>query len=103
MQREPRQTQNYPKSLKTLVFYRAKCSKRCRGAGAKLSTASPSVKGHSHHASTQLRLARPLARTTRTRNESEIDFPVWGVLTELAPLNLRYTNCCWLLAAAAET
>ena len=30
------------------------------------------------HAPTQLRLARSLARTARTRNESEIDFPVWG-------------------------
>jgi hypothetical protein len=27
---------------------------------------------------TQLRLARSLARTTRTQNETETDFPIWS-------------------------
>ena len=35
-----------------------------------------SVENHIPHALTQLRLARSHARTTRTRNETETDFPV---------------------------
>ena len=42
------------------------------------------------HTLTQLRLARSLARTTRTRNETETDFPIGGQLRRLFPLNLRY-------------
>ena len=34
----------------------------------------------------------PLARTTRTRNETETDFPIGGQLRRLFPLNLGYTN-----------
>ena len=41
------------------------------------------------HTPTQLRLARSLARTTRTRNETETDFPIGGQLRRLFPLNLR--------------
>ena len=46
---------------------------------------------------TQLRLARSLARTTRTRNETETDFPIGGLLRRLIPLNLRSMKqnvCC---------
>ena len=40
---------------------------------------TPSVDKHSLHTPTQLRLARSLARTIRTRNETETDFPIdWG-------------------------
>ena len=44
------------------------------------------------HTPTQLRLARSLARTTRTRNETETDFPIGGQLRRLFPLNLRYSR-----------
>ena len=44
------------------------------------------------HTPTQLRLARSLARTTRTRNETETNFPIGGLLRRLIPLNLRYTD-----------
>ena len=40
---------------------------------------------HAHTAS-----PRPLARTTRTRNETETDFPIGGLLRRLIPLNLRF-------------
>ncbi len=36
----------------------------------------PALRKHVPYAPTQLRLARSLARTTRTRNETETDFPV---------------------------
>ena len=51
------------------------------------------------HTPTQLRLARSLARTTRTRNETETDFPIGGLLRRLIPLNLRHTykNSLWLI------
>ena len=42
------------------------------------------------HALTQLRLARSHARTTRTRNETETDFPV-GVIFQIIPPNLRFS------------
>ena len=45
------------------------------------------------HTPTQLRLARSLARTTRTRNETETDFPIGGLLRRLIPLNLPYLTC----------
>ena len=41
------------------------------------------------HTPTQLRLARSLARTTRTRNQTDTDFPIVGQLRRLFPLNLR--------------
>ena len=40
----------------------------------------PALEALAPYAPTPLRLARALARTTRTRNESEIDFPVTGAL-----------------------
>ena len=55
------------------------------GVAANVAVRASSVENHIPHALTQLRLARSHARTTRTRNESEIDFPVWGVLTVLTP------------------
>ena len=42
---------------------------------------------HTHTASPRL-----LARTTRTRNETETNFPIGGLLRRLIPLNLRYGN-----------
>ena len=47
-----------------------------------------SVEKHIPHTLTQLRLARSHARTTRTRNETETDFPV-GVSCRFFPHNLR--------------
>ena len=44
------------------------------------------------HTPTQLRLARSLARTTRTRNETETDFPIRGLLRRLIPLDLRFQH-----------
>ena len=41
------------------------------------------------HGLTQLRLARSHARTTRTRNETEANFPV-GFSRSFFPPNLRY-------------
>ena len=46
-------------------------------AGANVAVRASSVENHTPHAAlTQLRLARSHARTTRTRNETETDFPV---------------------------
>jgi len=46
-------------------------------AGEHLGVFFPSVEEACHpHALTQLRLARSHARTTRTRNETETDFPI---------------------------
>ena len=36
----------------------------------------PALEAFAPYALTPLRLARPLARTTRTRNETETDFPI---------------------------
>ena len=36
----------------------------------------PALEALAPYAPTPLRLARPLARTTRTRNETETDFPI---------------------------
>ena len=47
-------------------------------------TGPPASEALAPYAPTPLRLARPLARTTRTRNATETDFPI-----ELLPLNLR--------------
>ena len=47
-------------------------------------TRPPALEALAPYAPTPLRLARPLARTTRTRNETETDFPI-----ELLPLNFR--------------
>ena len=37
---------------------------------------TPALRRHSPHTPTQLRLARSHARTTRTRNETETNFPI---------------------------
>ena len=58
------------------------------GGGANVAVRASSVENHIPHALTQLRLARSHARTTRTRNETETDFPV-GVSCRLFPHNLR--------------
>ena len=58
------------------------------GAGVNVAVRASSVEKHIPHAPTQLRLARSHARTTRTRNETETDFPV-GVSCRLFPHNLR--------------
>ena len=39
------------------------------------------------HTPTQLRLARLFARTTRTRNETETDFPIGGLLRRIKLYN----------------
>ena len=39
-------------------------------------TGPPALEALAPYAPTPLRLARPLARTTRTRNETETDFPI---------------------------
>ena len=39
-------------------------------------TGPPAFEALAPYAPTPLRLARPLARTTRTRNEPETDFPI---------------------------
>ena len=39
-------------------------------------TGPPALEALVPYAPTPLRLARPLARTTRTRNETETDFPI---------------------------
>ena len=49
------------------------------------------VDEHLSHTPTQLRVARSLARTTRTRNETETSFPIGGELRWLfIPLNVRF-------------
>ena len=57
--------------------------------GVNVAVRASSVENHIPHAPTQLRLARSHARTTRTRNETETDFPV-GVSCRFFPHNLRY-------------
>ena len=39
-------------------------------------TRPPALEALAPYAPTPLRLARPLARTTRTQNETETDFPI---------------------------
>ena len=39
-------------------------------------TRPPALEALAPYAPTPLRLARPLARTTRTRNKTETDFPI---------------------------
>ena len=39
-------------------------------------TGPPALEALAPYAPTPLRLARPLARTTRTRNKTETDFPI---------------------------
>ena len=58
------------------------------GAAVNVAVRGSSVEKHIPHAPTQLRLARSHARTTRTRNETETDFPV-GVSCRFFPHNLR--------------
>ena len=58
------------------------------GAAVNVAVRASSVEKHISHALTQLRLARSHARTTRTRNETETDFPV-GVSCRFFPHNLR--------------
>ena len=64
--------------LKTLVYSNKKCQAETQaggGGGAHLASQASSVEttrpSHAHAAS-----PRPLARTTRTRNETATDFPV---------------------------
>ena len=57
----------------------------------------PALEALAPYAPTPLRLARPLARTTRTRNETETDFPIGGLLRRLIPLNLRFFPGCSLI------
>ena len=68
----------------------ASATRPAAGAAAAVNVAvrASSVENHIPHALTQLRLARSHARTTRTRNETETDFPV-GVSCRFFPHNLR--------------
>ena len=50
-------------------------------------TGPPALEALAPYAPTPLRLARPLARTTRTRNETETDFPI-GVSWRFIPPKL---------------
>ncbi len=65
--------------IKTLAYScnNAKPKSSAGGGAAHLAILVSSVGGSIvPHTPTQLRLARSLARTTRTRNETETDFPV---------------------------
>ena len=53
-------------------------SKSVHAEAHALQPQSPPPGRHTPHAPTQLRLARSLARMTRTRNKTETDFPVGG-------------------------
>ena len=77
-------------SLKPMHFAtNASATRPAAGAeGVNVAVRTSSVEKHIPHAPTQLRLARSHARTTRTRNETETDFPV-GVSCRLFPHNLR--------------
>ena len=49
---------------------------RPSGPAEMFATEPPALEALAPYALTPLRLARPLARTTRTRNETETDFPI---------------------------
>ena len=55
---------------------RRRCAPRPSGPGKMFATGPPALEALAPYAPTPLRLARPLARTTRTRNETETDFPI---------------------------
>ena len=69
----------------------ARASPAAGVAGANVAVRASSVEKHVPHLPTQLRPARSHARTTRTRNETETDFPV-GVSCRFFPHNLRSIN-----------
>ena len=59
--------------------------RRSRAGVAHLAVRATSVEKHVPHTPTQLRLARSLARTTRTRNETETDFLVGDRQIDYSP------------------
>ena len=68
---------------------------------AHLAVLATSVEEHTaSRTPTPLRLARSHARTTRTRNETETDFPV-GVSCRFFPHNLRSGGICSHLGSSA--
>ena len=82
-------------------------SKSAREEPEKFQLSGPAVRRHTPHAPTQLRLARSLARTTRTRNESEIDFPVQGATKVLTPpkpptYNMADSRLSWQWAGVSS-
>ena len=73
----------------TRIATNASAPRPAAGGAVNVAVRASSVEKHIPHAPTQLRLARSHARTTRTRNETETDFPV-GVSCRFFPHNLRF-------------
>ena len=80
-----------------------------------LAVQAPALGRHMPHVLTQLRLAHPLERTTRTRNETETDFPIGINCVDYSPQsptkaqrcssvaeNLRNLQICLRADAAAS-
>ena len=80
----------------TRIATNASAPRPAAGAGVAVNVAvgASSVEKHISHALTQLRLARSHARTTRTRNETETDFPIGVNCVAYCPQSPTFHRIC---------